>query len=90
MTFKSEIFEPGQMAKAIKAYLANCMKTKNGYRCKCGQPIRQGFIPTFPVDRNGRLLDDEETPRQVPYCERCDPPDGFNHSYARRVFIYES
>lgn len=89
MEFKKDIYEPGEMGKAIKAYLARGTKKGSQYFCKCGEPIRMGFVATFPVDRKGNVMETTETPRGVPYCEECDPPDGFNHSYAIRVFIYE-
>lgn len=90
MKFHTKTYEPGEFAKKIKEYLSKCIKTDDGYLCKCGSQIRQGFVPTFPVDRKtGDVLDETETPRRVPYCDRCDPPDGFHQSYARRVFIYD-
>lgn len=90
MDFKKETYEPGEMKKAIEAYLARGTKKDGQPFCPCGKPIRVGFVATFPVDREGNVLETTETPRKVPYCDACDPPDGFNHSYARRVFIYEA
>jgi hypothetical protein len=87
MKFKSRVYEPGEMGKDIQDYLSKATKTGSGYACSCGTPIRSGFVATFPVDEKGTVLDEIEQPRKVPYCEKCDPPDGFNHSYARRVFI---
>lgn len=87
MKFKSRVYEPGEMGKDIQEYLSQATKTAEGYLCSCGTAIRQGFVATFPVDAEGTVLDETEQPRKVPYCGKCDPPDGFNHSYARRVFI---
>ena len=90
MEFKDDVYAPGEMALEIKAYLARAVKTREGCLCKCGAAIRSAFVATFPVNAAGDVLDHEETPRGVPYCPTCDPPDGFGHSYARRVFIRES
>jgi len=69
------------LGKAIRAYL-DAGKRDDGFFCpKCGARIRQGFLNVFYPE------DTEPNPVRVPYCERCDPPDGFNYTYARRVFI---
>lgn len=58
---------------------------------KCGGAIRVGFANLFYLNKDGCLdpgLDGFGIgPRRVPYCESCNPPDGFHHTYARRVAI---
>lgn len=58
---------------------------------KCGGDIRIGFANLFYLNDDGSLDPGSDGfgigPERVPYCEKCDPPDGFNHTYARRVPI---
>ena len=58
---------------------------------KCGRLIRTGYFNLFYVNDDGSLDPGIDGfgigPQQVPYCEKCDPPDGFNHAYARRILI---
>lgn len=58
---------------------------------KCGSGIRVGFVNLFYVNEDGSLEPGGDGfgigPHRVPYCEKCDPPDGFNYTYARRLGI---
>lgn len=73
-------------------FLAGC-ETVDGIprHKKCGGAIRRGFMNCFWVRPDGELdlgVDGFGIgPLPVPYCENCDPPDGFNHTYAIRVGI---
>lgn len=57
----------------------------------CGGGIRGAFISCFFADKNGEIDigDDGFGWRliKVPYCEKCDPPDGPYFTYTQRVFI---
>ncbi len=57
----------------------------------CGGAIRVGFANLFYQSEDGSLDPGHDGfgigPRRVPYCENCDPPDGFEYTYARRVPI---
>lgn len=76
----------------IKKFLERCKKQGNGIICgKCGGSIRIGFINCFSADKNESLNPGHDGfglgPKKVPYCENCDPPDGFDYTYTRRVGI---
>lgn len=57
----------------------------------CGGSIRIGFLNLFYLNNDGSLDPGSDGfgigPKRVPYCERCFPPDGFNHTYAVRFPI---
>jgi hypothetical protein len=82
--------------KARKDFLAECEKSGSGsgyalHHKKCGGLIRKGFMNLFEVDPSGALTPGRDGfglgPVQVPYCENCDPPQGFNYTYNIRVGI---
>ena len=58
---------------------------------KCGGGIRIGFANLFYLNEDGSLDPGSDGfgigPKRVPYCEKCDPPDGFKYTYACRVPI---
>ena len=77
---------------AKSEFLAGCEKVDGVFRHKkCGGAIRRGFMPCFWVRPDGELDPGSDGfgigPLPVPYCENCDPPDGFNYAYAIRVGI---
>src|SRR3989338_7824503 len=57
----------------------------------CGGAIRIGFLNLFYQNDDGSLDPGWDGfgigPRRVPYCEKCFPPDGFNHRFAVRFPI---
>lgn len=77
----------------VDAFIANECEKGSGHLVhkKCGSAIRTGYANLFYVDENGDLEPGRDGfgigPKSVPYCEKCDPPDGFKHTYARRVPI---
>ncbi|MEK7089526.1 MAG: hypothetical protein AAB920_01780 [Patescibacteria group bacterium] len=85
-----------EFKRVKKDFFAECTKgvdnimRHNG----CGGAIRRGFMNCFKAELkdDGVELDPGEDgfgigPIDVPYCENCDPPDGFNYTYAIRVGI---
>jgi len=73
-------------------FLAGCEKVGSILvHKKCGGAIRKGFMNCFWADSSGALDPGHDGfgigPIGVPYCERCDPPDGFNYTYAIRVGV---
>lgn len=58
---------------------------------ECGGAIRIGFVNLFYQNDDGSLDPGYDGfgigPKRVPYCENCDSPDGFKHTYARRLPI---
>lgn len=81
-----------EFREALNALLAECGQA-DGHQVhkKCGGAVRRGFYNCFAVTPGGSLDPGFDGfglgPREVPYCEKCDPPDGFNHTYAVRVGI---
>lgn len=57
----------------------------------CREGIRVGFLNLFYLNPDDSLDPGSDGfgigPIKVPYCERCFPPDGFNHTYAVRFPI---
>ena len=49
----------------------------------CGGAIRVGFVHFFMPDSEGNGV--ETGVKKIPYCDRCDPPDGYKHTYTRRL-----
>lgn len=78
---------------ALDSFISNeCEKNKNLLIHKdCGGAIRIGFLNLFYLNQDGSLDPGNDGfgigPKKVPYCERCFPPDGFNHTYAIRFPI---
>lgn len=66
------------LKKAIRDFIATH---------KCGEPIRVGFLNAIFVDASGKTEQDMAEPVRVPYCERCDAPDGFNHTYSLMAVV---
>lgn len=88
MKIKTEIYENGEFKREVEKYLAACPRVNGRPTCKtCGTVIKTGYANAFPVDNDGVVLDTTPQPLKTPYCEKCDPPDGFNYTYATRVFI---
>lgn len=60
------------------AFLSDCThdKANHTYQHRCGGAIMMGFV---------RVTKEDGTPTQetisVPYCGRCDPPDGHESTY---------
>lgn len=79
--------------KMIDSFLSDeCQKGSDHLtHKKCGGGIRTGFVNLFYLNKDGTLDPRSDGfgigPTRVPYCENCDPPDGFNHTYARRIPI---
>ena len=77
----------------VKTFLSGCEKDDDRiYRHKkCGGAIRRGFMHCFWVDKDGELDPGDDGfgigALPVPFCEDCDPPDGFDYAYAIRVGI---
>ena len=77
----------------ISKYLENCSVERDKYYLHkpCGTKIRVGYFDCFYLRENGTLDPGYDGfgigPIKVPYCEKCDPPTGFRHSYAVRVPI---
>lgn len=82
-----------EFLEMIDAFLSSeCQKADGHFvHKKCGGAIRSGFANLFYENADGSLDPGPDGfgigPEQVPYCENCDPPDGHNHKYARRVPI---
>lgn len=85
-----------EFEKAKTDFLAECEKGTDGVtrHKQCGRPIRAGYMHCFKATAEGALdLGSDGCgigPVRVPYCEQCDPPDGFNYTYAIRVGILPS
>ncbi|MCK5059555.1 MAG: hypothetical protein KAR00_00185 [Candidatus Pacebacteria bacterium] len=79
--------------KLIEKFITTDSKKEGGrlVHKKCGGTIRIGFVPLFYLGEDGSLDPGPDGfgigKKRVPYCEKCDPPDGFNFSYARRIPI---
>lgn len=77
----------------IDSFIANECQRGSGHLThkKCGSAIRTGFANLFYLNEDGSLDPGTDGfgigPKKVPYCEKCDPPDGFKFTYARRVAI---
>lgn len=58
---------------------------------RCNGAIRRGFINCWYANERDEVEVGDDGfgigPVPVPYCETCDPPDGFHHTYAVRVRI---
>ncbi len=82
-----------ELQKMIDAFLSDECRKSGGrlLHKKCGGGIRTGFANLFHLNNDGSLDPGSDGfgigPKRVPYCENCDPPDGCNHTYARRVSI---
>lgn len=82
-----------ELMNATKHFVKqNCEKRGDHLEHKeCGGAIRKGFLNSFYINDDGSLDPGDDGfgigPIAVPYCERCFPPDGFNHSYAVRFPI---
>lgn len=82
-----------ELEEAIKRFIENQCEKCSGHLVHkdCGGAIRIGFLNLFYVNRDGSLDPGSDGfgigPRRVPYCERCFPPDGFNHTFAVRFPI---
>ena len=81
-----------EFRQAKIAFLQECEKKDgNLVHTGCGGAIRQGFYDCFEVAPDGSLKPGPDGfglgPQRVPYCDRCDEPDGFRHTYAVRVGI---
>ena len=92
MNLPSKAVSEADFKKLIKDFISDkCKKVDGRPVCKkCGDGIRTGFANCFFVE-NGVIDAGSDGfgigPVRVPYCENCDPPDGFNYTYAQRVFI---
>lgn len=80
--------------KLIAAFLADeCQLITDGHLIhkKCGGAIHVGFANLFHINSDGSLDPGHDGfglgPICVPYCEKCNPPDSFNHAHARRIPI---
>ncbi len=82
-----------EFQQLIDAFVLNECRRDNDHLThkKCGNGVRIGFANLFLLKEDGSLDPGSDGfgigPKQVPYCEECDPPDGFNHTYADRVRI---
>src|SRR3989344_2026216 len=82
-----------EFQKMIDVFLSNECQKDGGHLThkKCSGGIRQGFANLFYQNDDGSLDPGSDGfgigPKKVPYCENCDPPDGFNYTYACRVPI---
>lgn len=82
-----------EFQKIIDSFLSDECQKGSGHLThkKCGGDIRTGFANLFYLNDDGSLDPGSDGfgigPKRVPYCENCDPPDGFNHKYACRVPI---
>lgn len=78
---------------AIDSFISEECQKDSGHLIhkKCSGGIRIGFANLFYLNDDGSLDPGSDGfgigPKQVPYCENCDPPDGFNYSYSRRMPI---
>ncbi|MDP2676586.1 MAG: hypothetical protein Q8O83_02800 [bacterium] len=77
----------------IKSFITNeCEKGDNHLTHKnCGGGIQIGFANLYYLAEDGSLNPGFDGhgigPTRVPYCEKCDPPDGSKYTYAERVPI---
>lgn len=82
-----------ELSDALNAFVSqNCEKKAGNLAHKnCGGAIRVGFLNLFYLNEDGSLDSGSDGfgmgPKKVPYCEKCFPPDGFNHTYAFRFPI---
>lgn len=82
-----------EFRKTTDSFLSDECKKNNGHRVhkKCGGIIRIGFVYLFYLNKDGSLDPGSDGfgigLERVPYCENCNPPDGFNYTYARRMPI---
>ena len=82
-----------ELGQSIDSFVKNrCEKKSDHLEHKdCGGAIRVGFLNLFYLTEEGGLDPGYDGfgigPKSVPYCERCFPPDGFNHTYAVRFPI---
>lgn len=82
-----------EFQKMVDSFIADECQRGSGHLThkKCGGGIRIGFANLFYLDDDDSLDPGSDGfgigPKRVPYCEKCGPPDGFNHTYTRRVPI---
>jgi hypothetical protein len=76
-------YTQASLKKAIRDYLDQ----RKGGVCSCGERLRKGFLNCIFVDKEGKTSSDYPEPVPVPYCEQCDPPDGFNYTYSTMVIV---
>lgn len=86
MEIPAEAVTKDQFIELINEFLEEeCMHGVVGgaplVHIKCYGSIRQGFVNAY-VDGSTTPV-----PIKVPYCESCDPPDGFKNTYSRGVQI---
>ncbi|MBI2023448.1 hypothetical protein HYT01_02715 [Candidatus Giovannonibacteria bacterium] len=79
--------------KMANDFISRECKKSDGHlaHIKCGGSVRVGYANLFYQNKNGSLDPGSDGfgigPERVPYCENCDPPDGCNYTYSRRVPI---
>jgi len=82
-----------EFKKAVDLFIADECERGGGHLVhkKCHGSIRTGFANLFYLNDDGSLDPGGDGfgigPKKVPYCENCDPPDGFKFTYARRLPI---
>lgn len=83
----------GEFKALVDSFLSDECEKGNGHLIhkKCGGGIQKGFANLYYLAEDGTLDPGPDGfgigPVAVPYCENCDPPNGFNHTYARRIPI---
>lgn len=93
MKLPSEAVTLDDFSALIDLYQKNECEMHDGHFTHklCGGAIRVGFVHLFLLNDDGSLDSGPDGfgigPKRVPYCERCDPPDGLNHTYACRILI---
>ncbi len=51
-----KVYTNRELKKEIQSYLHSSKKLANeGYQCQCGEPLRQGFVNSYPVDKDLKL-----------------------------------
>lgn len=96
MKLKKNPLTQEEFEQAKTDFLAECEKGPDGIvrHKSCRSPIRVGYMNCFKATAEGALDPGDDGcgigPIRVPYCEKCDPPDGFNYTYAIRVGILPS
>ena len=77
----------------INSFISEECKKSGGHlvHTQCGGAIKVGFANLFFQNTDGSLdpgIDGFGIGSvRVPYCEKCDPPNGFNYTYTRRVGV---
>ncbi len=82
-----------ELLKSINLFVKSECEKGDGHLIhkNCGGAIRVGFLNLFYINDNGTLDPGYDGfgigPKQVPYCEDCFPPNGFNFAYPVRFPI---